>query len=91
MRLLFANPNNPTSRERKNLSIRLSQDEGKTWPFVRAIEPGPSGYCDLSVANDGTILCFYERGSTEKSAFRPAFLTVARFNLDWVMAGKKER
>ncbi len=83
-RILFVNPNNSMGRERKNVSARLSEDDGKTWRAAKTIEPGASGYSDLSVAHDGTILCFYERGSTEKSAFRPAFLTIARFNLEWL-------
>ena len=87
-RILFVNPNNPTGRERKNVSARLSYDEGKTWPIVKTIEAGPSGYSDASVTSDGTILCFYERGAGEKSSFRPSLLTVARFNLDWLTDGK---
>ena len=86
-RLVFVNPNNATSRERKNVSARLSSDDGKTWAAAKTIEPGPSGYSDLAVTTKGTILCFYERGAKEK-AFRPQFLTVARFNLEW-LTGRK--
>ncbi len=35
-RILFANPDNPLNRERKNLSVRLSYDEGETWPVKRS-------------------------------------------------------
>jgi sialidase-1 len=82
--LLFANPNNPTGRERKNVSIRLSRDDGKTWPIVKSLEPGPSGYSDLAVGPDGTIYCFYERGAAKESMYRTRTLCVARFNLQWV-------
>ncbi|HTL28817.1 MAG TPA: sialidase family protein, partial [Tepidisphaeraceae bacterium] len=77
--ILFSNPNN-ANRDRKNLTVRLSNDDGKTWSLARTLEMGPSGYSDLAVGTDGTIYCFYERG--EKKAAEK--LTLARFNLDWM-------
>ena len=56
-KLLFTNPDALT---RRNLTVRLSPDEGSSWPVKRVLEPGPSGYSDLSVLPDGVILCFYE-------------------------------
>ena len=47
--LVLNNPHNPSGRERRNLTVKLSEDEGKTWPRARVIEPGPSGYADLAV------------------------------------------
>ncbi len=98
-RLLFSNPNNLSradgkeapgkGRDRKNVSVKLSYDEAKTWPVSKTIEPGFSGYSDLAVAKDGTILLFYERGSTDgKDIYRTGSLTVARFNLEWLTDGK---
>src|SRR5262249_15062986 len=69
-RLLFANPDNllrngkegapGTMRDRKNLTVKLSYDEGRTWPVARVLEPGTSGYSDLAVGAGGTIYCLYE-------------------------------
>ncbi|HEY1172079.1 MAG TPA: sialidase family protein [Verrucomicrobiae bacterium] len=98
-RLAFANPDNLTrkdgkekpemSRDRINLAVKLSYDEGKTWAVNKRLEEGFSGYSDLAMAKDGTILCFYERGSTdEKSSTKTGRLTVARFNLEWLSDGK---
>jgi sialidase-1 len=98
-RVAFANPNNldreggkaavGKSRDRKNLTIKLSYDEGQTWPVSKALEPGWSGYSDLAVLPGGTILCFYERGSRDnKSGTNTAALTVARLNLEWLTGGK---
>lgn len=87
-RILFANPHNPDNRERKNLTIKLSYDEGKTWPVARALEPGASGYSDLAAGPDGTIYCFYERGAIGANQFRTGSLCVARFNLEWLTEGK---
>ncbi|MFO0864871.1 MAG: sialidase family protein [Gemmataceae bacterium] len=74
--ILFANPND--AKARKNLTLRLSNDDGKTWPASVAIEPGPSAYSDLALAADGTILCFYERESADDKGTRRRLLTVAR-------------
>jgi sialidase-1 len=99
--LLFANPDNlevtppkkatpGQGRDRKNLSLKLSRDDGKTWAINRVIEPGFSGYSDLAVGKDGSLYCLYERGSTDgKNIFKSGYLTLAKFSLDWV-EGKKE-
>jgi sialidase-1 len=98
-RLLFATPDNllrfgkpakpGTMGDRKNLTVKLSYDEGKTWPVSRVLDPGFSGYSDLAVGPDGTIYCLYERGSTDgKDIFATRYLTVARFNLEWLSEGK---
>ena len=81
-RLLFSNPHNAANRDRKNLTIKLSEDDGATWPVSRTLEPGPSAYSDLAVATDGTIYCFFERG--EKGPYER--LTIARFNMEWIKA-----
>jgi sialidase-1 len=86
-RILFANPHNPDDRRRKNVTVKLSYDEGKTWPVAKSIEPGVSGYSDLAVGPDGLAYCFYECGSVDDSHYRPAHLTVARFDLEWLTDG----
>lgn len=93
--LAFSNPHNLNrrdgkttpglSRDRINVSIKLSTDEGQTWPVSRPLEEGFSGYSDLAALPDGTILCFYERGSTDgQNIYRSGKLTIARFNAEWV-------
>ncbi len=101
-RILFSNPHTldlngvpgkpGERRDRKNLSIKLSDDDGRTWPVHKTLEPGPSAYSDLAVLPDGTILCFYESGrGTPAKGTRPwpyAFITLARFNLEWLTDGQ---
>ncbi|HWG37915.1 MAG TPA: sialidase family protein [Terriglobales bacterium] len=41
--LLFTNA---ASTRRENLTLKMSFDEGATWPVQRAINPGPSGILD---------------------------------------------
>ncbi len=78
-RLVFVNPDG-AKRERRNLTVRVSEDDGRTWTAKRAIEAGPSAYADLAMLRDGTILCFYESGT--KTPYDG--LTMARFNLEWI-------
>ena len=87
-RILFANPHNFENTERKNLTVKLSDDEGDTWTVAKSLEPGLSGYSDLAVGPDGTLYCFYERGTASEGAFHPKSLCVARFNLEWLTDGK---
>ncbi len=92
--LLFSNPHNlerasgttqpGQSRDRKNLSVKISRDEGKSWSSNKTLELGPSMYSDLAVTHNGTILCFYGRGT--KPGFAGTGLALARFNLEWLLA-----
>lgn len=99
--LLFANPDNLDradgnakeggSRDRRNLTIRLSNDDGQSWPIRRTLEPGYSAYSDLAVLPDGAILCLYERGRETDGQKKPtsyAYLTLARFDLPWLTGGR---
>ncbi len=81
-RLLFVNPSNTSKRV--NLTVRLSYDEGKTWPISKVIVPGPSAYSCLTVLKDGTIGLIYENGRT--SPYER--LTFARFDLQWLTDGR---
>ena len=100
-RLLFANPHNLSradgkeeagkSRDRKNLTLKLSYDDGRTWAISKALEPGYSAYSDLTVLPDGTICCFYERGVAGSPRNRYGALCLARFNLEWLTEGKDSR
>lgn len=77
--LVFANP---ASRERQNMTVRLSRDEGITWSARQVLHAGPAAYSDLAIAADGTCLCLYEKGL----AHPYETLTLARFSADWLMA-----
>jgi sialidase-1 len=100
-RILFSNPDNLSradgkevagkGRDRKNLSVKLSYDEGKTWAVNKVVDAGYSGYSDIGVAKDGTILCFYGRGEKKDfGGFAFDHLTLARFNLEWLTDGKDQ-
>jgi sialidase-1 len=86
-RILFSNLNRGEDRQRKNLTVRLSYDECRTWAHSRTLEPGASGYSDLAVLADESIFCFYERGGAGDTPSRTRSLTLARFDLDWLTRG----
>jgi sialidase-1 len=97
--LVFSNPDTleatyvdatkTVNRDRKNLTVQWSGDDGETWTAKRVLEPGLSGYSDLAATPDGTILALYERGGLDKSIFRTGRLSLARFQLDWLTAPKQ--
>jgi sialidase-1 len=94
--ILFSNPHNldkakgkaepGKNRDRKNVSVKLSRDEGRSWAVNKLIEDGPSAYSDIGVTQNGTILCFYGRAGDGKgmTAWSGGRLTLARFNLEWL-------
>ncbi|MBI1903642.1 MAG: exo-alpha-sialidase [Planctomycetia bacterium] len=76
-RLLFSNP---ASTKRERLTVRLSDDDGCTWPISKVLHEGPAAYSCLTVLEGGTIGCLYERG--KESAYET--ITFARFSLLWL-------
>ena len=89
VRLVFSNPANRfegegLGRYRNTLTVRLSPDEGKTWPIARVLQPGPAAYSDLALLPDGSIGCLYEGG--KRSAYER--IVFARFPLTWLTAGE---
>ena len=93
-RLVFANPDTldktgaaaepGKNRDRKNLTVQFSDDDGATWKSKRVMEPSWSGYSDLAQGSDGTIYHFYELGAKDGMAFQTASLQLAAFPLSWL-------
>lgn len=88
-RVLFANPDIleqamiPPRFDRKRLTIKLSEDDGRTWLACRVLEPGPAGYSDLARLPDGTFLCLYECDLVTRMC-DDRYLRLARFDLEWL-------
>ena len=77
--ILFSNPG--TQAARTNGTIRLSRDEGRTWPVSRVLYPGSFAYSCLASLPDGSAACLFERDRTSK-------ITFARFTIGWLEAGQ---
>ena len=77
--ILFANPHNPDGRERINLTVKLSYDEGQTWEdetyYLTFSEIG--GYNQSVVLKDGTILTVAARQDFLADKERPSETFVA--------------
>lgn len=84
--LLFSNPHTlpaePGGKSaRENLSIKLSRDDGRTWPVNRTLDAGPSAYSDLAMLAEGRVLCLYEARND---------IRIARFDLAWLEGAAKK-
>lgn len=71
---------NPAATRRVNMTVKLSYDEGESWPTRRTLYEGPSAYSSLTMLPDGQVGCLYERG--EEKPYEN--ITLARFPLVWV-------
>ena len=102
-RILFCNPDSrhdpwiakrpstlrsARSRHRVNLTVRMSYDEGHTWPVSKVLDPGIAGYSDLAATLDGMIHCFYEGGTLTGSHYKNTHMSVISFDLAWLTNGK---
>ncbi len=76
-RLIWTGPKGP---ERSNLVVRVSYDEGRTFPHQRVVAAGFAAYSDLAVLRDKTIGVLWERGA--KRGYE--FITFTRFNREWL-------
>jgi sialidase-1 len=83
-------PRSARNRHRTHLTVRMSYDEGVTWPVAKTIDPGVAGYSDLAVTPDGRIHVLYEGGviAGENSHFKNAAMSVVSFNLEWLTDGR---
>jgi sialidase-1 len=79
-RLLFSNP---ASTRRERLTVRVSYDEGRTWPAGRVVHEGPAAYSSLVALPDSSIGVLFERG--DRTPYER--ITFARFPLEWLTHG----
>lgn len=73
-RLLFANPIGPG---RSNLRVRLSLDEGRTWPHGKLISIGSTAYSCMARLPGGQVGIIYERDNYQRISF-------SAFPVDWL-------
>jgi sialidase-1 len=86
--LVFANPANtdaeaPTKRgrssQRRNLTLHVSRDEGKTWQNLQVIDPDISAYSDLAADRKGNLLVLYEKGGRNGNMYFTQALRLEKF------------
>lgn len=74
--LIFSNLNSQTKREK--LTIRVSEDDGKSWSAGKEIYAGAAAYSDLVVQKDQQIGVLYEKDDYTKIVY-------AVFGYNWLM------
>lgn len=72
--LLFSNTE---ATSRKNLTVKMSCDNGKTWPIKKVVDAGAAAYSTLTRLSDGRLGLLYERGNYEH-------ITYSSFDLKWL-------
>ena len=75
--LLFSNTADRT--QRRDLTVRLSYDSGRSWPVSKVLCAGNAMYSTMARLPDGTFGILYENGHNQG-------LTFVRFNLAWLTA-----
>ncbi|WP_163542116.1 sialidase family protein [Occultella kanbiaonis] len=71
--LLFANAASRT--ERTEGTIRMSRDDGRTWPVAKVFRTGSTSYSTLATLPDGSVGLLYEPGTG---------IRFAKFGLPWL-------
>lgn len=77
-RILFSNP---ASTGRQMMTVRISYDEGQTWPVAKLVCAGSAAYSCMTVLADASIGLLYERDGSRT-------ITFARFDLPWLTDGQ---
>ena len=87
-KLLFSNPGPPISAERGprvRMTVRVSADDGKTWPASRIIHLGPAAYSTLARLPGGQVGLLYEAG--QESAYET--IRLAQTSMEWMELGRE--
>lgn len=74
-RLLFVNPD--SKEERRNLTVRISYDNGDTWSNGKVIYEGKAAYSSITILRNGDIGVLYEKDDYASIEF-------VVFSLEWL-------
>lgn len=74
--LLFVNV--ASKDDRKNLSLKISYDEGKSWSAGRTVFSGSAAYSDIVVLKNGDIGILFEKNNYQENVF-------VRFPFKWLL------
>lgn len=78
-RLIFVNAKD--AKQRKNLTIRISYDEGKTWSTGKTIYTGGAAYSSLTLLKNGEIGLIFEKDEYKDNTF-------VSISMKWLTDGK---
>jgi len=73
--LIFSNAS--SMDKRKNMTVKISYDNGLTWPVSKTIYTGPSAYSSLTILKNGDIGLLFEKDDHKENVF-------VSFSLEWL-------
>lgn len=82
-RLLFSNP--ASVEQRTDMTVRLSYDEGQTWPVARRLAGDYCSYSCMAALPDGTVGILFEHHGPNPKSQHLEQLRFARFNEAWLL------
>lgn len=77
--VVFLNP--ADRRDRAEGTVRLSEDDGETFPYSRLLKPGPFVYSCMTQLPDGNIGALFEPDTKCRE------IRFASFSVDWIKEG----
>ena len=77
--LLLTNINN--QKERKEIVIRYSEDEGMNWSSPKVIYDGEAAYSSMTQLSNGDVGIFYEADNYTSNIFKP-------LSIDWILSSE---
>lgn len=88
-RLIFLNPatNLTGLPNRKKMTVKVSYDDGLTWPVERLLDGNNGGYSSMAKTEDHQIASLQEARENNNTAYTIKF---RRFNLPWILNGEPE-
>ncbi len=74
---------NAHSTERLNMTVSLSEDDGRTWSAGLLLDERNTSYPDAAISPDGTVFIIYDRGRTSEKE-----ILLARATEEDILAGE---
>jgi sialidase-1 len=84
--LIFSNPR--SLENRRQMTLRLSEDGGKTWVASREIHAGTAGYSSLAELANSAIGLLYEKGRNDAKS--QSTIVFSRMALRWLAEGRSK-
>jgi len=81
--LLFLNPADENKRQK--MTLRISRDEGVSWPGSVVLHEGPSAYSDMTRLSNGNLGCGYEAGMSSP------YQGIVFQEIEWKMIDRSNR
>ena len=93
-RLVFLNPSSTVSRSK--MRVRLSYDDGATWPVERLLPTSDNGtiqlggYSSIAKTNDHHIAALVESNDNASSKTSNRSIIFYKYNIPWILNGEPE-